>query len=235
MRLKQEHKRELGKIRGTVEGFRKQVVLKEEQISELKKQIRLAEGEVSDIVAKFKKLEAQQHSVKKVDEFNALSHEMAQTEKERVFKEQRLSEAYDKLAAESDALTSLKKTLEELNDQNQSIEIEIRETLNRINEEGRSLKAQRDILAKKAEADILRTYERLLHNKRDRVVVPIENRCCSGCHITLTAQDENMVRKGERLVFCEHCSRILYWHESETVEGTAVATKQRRRRSPAKT
>ena len=41
----------------------------------------------------------------------------------------------------------------------------------------------------------------------------------------LTAQDENLVRKGERFVFCEHCSRIHYWQESEALEGTAVATK----------
>jgi predicted nucleic acid-binding Zn-ribbon protein len=69
-----------------------------------------------------------------------------------------------------------------------------------------------------------------LNNKKDRVVVPIENRTCSGCHIALTAQHENLVRKGERLVFCEHCSRLHYWQESQVLEGTAVATKKRRRR-----
>jgi hypothetical protein len=47
----------------------------------------------------------------------------------------------------------------------------------------------------------------------------------------LTAQDENLVRKGERLVFCEHCSRIHYWQESKVLEGTTIATKQRRRRA----
>ena len=67
----------------------------------------------------------------------------------------------------------------------------------------------------------LHIYERLLRNKKDRVVVPIENRTCSGCHIVLTAQHENLVRKGENLVFCEHCSRIHYWQESEAFEGTA--------------
>ena len=65
-------------------------------------------------------------------------------------------------------------------------------------------------------------YERLLRNKKDRVIVPIENRTCSGCHIVLTAQHENIVRKGENLVFCEHCSRIHYWQESEALEGTAA-------------
>ncbi len=99
----------------------------------------------------------------------------------------------------------------------------------RINAEGRGLKEQRDDLSEKADPDIFRIYERLLRNKKDRVVVPIENRCCSGCHIMLTAQDENLVRKGRRIVFCEHCSRIHYWQESQALEGTTVATKQRRR------
>lgn len=70
----------------------------------------------------------------------------------------------------------------------------------------------------------------LLNNKKDRVVVPLENRVCNGCHISLTAQDENLVRKGEKLIFCEHCSRILYLPESAELEGTAIAPKRRRRR-----
>src|SRR5208282_4294145 len=98
-------------------------------------------------------------------------------------------------------------------------------------EEGSGLKTQRDALAKSAHAETLQVYERLLRNKKDRVVVPIENRTCSGCHIVLTAQHENLVRKGENMIFCEHCSRIHYWQDSEAVEGTAVATKRRRKRA----
>ena len=85
-------------------------------------------------------------------------------------------------------------------------------------------------MAVNADADTLHIYERLLRNKKDRVIVPIENRTCSGCHIALTAQHENIVRKGENIVFCEHCSRIHYWQEAEELEGTVVSTKRRRRR-----
>ena len=76
------------------------------------------------------------------------------------------------------------------------------------------------------------TYERLLRNKKDRVIVSIENRTCTGCHIALTAQHENLVRKGDKISFCEHCSRIHYWSEGkeETTDGAAATTKRRRRR-----
>lgn len=231
MRLKKERQAELNSINTVKETLRQQAETKENEILELKKNIRLAEGEVSEITAKFKKLEAQQHSIKKVEEFNALNHEMSQLERDRIAKEQRLSETYERLSAEEETLKNLHRSLESTIEKNKSIEAEIHEGIVRINEEGRTLQSQRDKLVAKADPEVFRIYERLLCNKKDRVVVPIENRCCSGCHIMITAQDENLVRKGEHLVFCEHCSRIHYWQESQALEGTTVATKQRRRRT----
>lgn len=231
MRLKSDRQKDLANINAVKDDLRTKSDLKQIEITESKKVIRLMEGEVSDIKSKIKKLESQQNSIKKVEEFNALSHEMSQADRERSAKEQRLSEHYEKLAAEEEALKSIDESLDTTIENSKTLEAEILDSISRINAEGRVLKAQRDQLVAKAEPDTFRIYERLLRNKRDRVVVPIENRCCSGCHIMLTAQDENLVRKGERIVFCEHCSRIHYWPESEALEGTTAATKQRRRRA----
>ena len=229
MKLKKDRQRELNHINGIKSDLRQKAIIKEGEIIELKKNIRLMEGEVKEIAEKIKKLEGQQGMVKKVDEFNALSHEISQAERERVAKDQKLSDFYDKVAAEEDQLKVLNQNLESTIESSKVLEEEIRESIERINQEGREIKTQRDALVAKADPEVFRVYEMLLKNKRDRVVVPIENRCCSGCHITLTAQHENMVRKGERIVFCEHCSRIHYWQESEALEGTPIATKKRRR------
>lgn len=231
MRLKSDRQKDLANINAVKDDLQGQTEAKQLEIAELKKNIRMMEGDVTDIKNKIKKLESQQNAIKKVDEFNALSHEMSQADRERSAKEQRLSEHYDKLAAEQEVLKSLQESLDTTVKNNKVIEAEISESVSRINAEGRVLKVQRDELVDQADPEIFRIYERLLRNKRDRVVVPIENRCCSGCHIMLTAQDENLVRKGERIVFCEHCSRVHYWPESEALEGANVPTKQRRRRA----
>jgi predicted nucleic acid-binding Zn-ribbon protein len=204
---------------------------KEIEITEIKKLIRLAEGDHSEIVAKIKKLESQQNAIKKVDEYNAITHEISAADRERLAKEQRLSDFYDRLAVEEDVLKNLNENLETTTESSKVLESEIHDSIHQINEEGRVLKEQRDELVGQANPEVFKVYERLLNNKKDRVVVPLENRCCSGCHIMLTAQHENLVRRGERLVFCEHCSRIHYWQESKALEDTVVATKQRRRRS----
>lgn len=231
MRLKNERQRDLDNINAVKSDLSQKIATKEEEILELKKNSRLMEGEVAEIVAKLKKLEQQQNSIKKVDEFNALSQEMSQADRERVLKEQKLSDLIDKQAAEEDALKQIRSTLETTTESSQVLEVEIQESIQRINDEGRVLKTQRDQLVKLADPEVFRIYERLLRNKKDRVVVPIENRCCSGCHIMLTAQDENLVRKGERLVYCEHCSRIHYWQESAVLEGAETTTKSRRRKA----
>lgn len=234
MRLKKERLDELSNLNSIKKDLQNKCANKEAEIIELKKNIRLSEGELAEVVTKLKKLDAQQSAVKKVEEFNALTHEMAQAERERVAKEQRLSDMYDKVASEEEMLKTLQETLDKTNEDSKTVENEIYDGIARINEEGKALKAERDALVPNVDADVFKVYERLLRNKRDRVVVPIENRCCSGCHIMLTAQDENLVRKGERLVFCEHCSRIHYWPESKALEGTTVAVKQRRRRTTVK-
>jgi len=231
MRLKNDRQKDLANINAVKADLKNQAESKENDIMELKKTMRLMEGDVAEIKSKLKKLEGQQNSIKKVEEFNALSHEMSQADRERVLKEQRLSDLIDKLAVEEEALKAINDSQKATVENSKVLETEIQDGINRINAEGRVLKAQRDALVSTADQDVFRVYERLLRNKKDRVVVPIENRCCSGCHIMLTAQDENLVRKGERLVFCEHCSRIHYWPESQALEGTAVETKQRRRRT----
>lgn len=231
MRVKKERQKELQQIDALRKELREQLTEKEKEILDHSKSIQALETKIQEIAAKLKKLETQQSSIKKVDEFNALTQEMTAAERERISLEQKVSDLVDKRIAEEEILERIKESLKSSEASSIALEKEIEASIKIINEEGQSLKESRDSLAREADADALRIYERLLRNKKDRVVVPIENRTCSGCHIVLTAQHENLVRKGENLVFCEHCSRVHYWQESVSLEGSVVATKRRRRRA----
>ena len=234
MRLKRERLDELNRLRSLRNDLHHQVIAKESELIELKKQIRLSEVDVSELSTKVQKLENQQNSVKKVEEFNALTHEIAAIEREKAAKEQRLSDLYDRQAAEEDLLNNLKTTYDSTKQNSADLEQEIIESIEAINAEGREIKEKRDVMQQDADPEMLKIYEKLLKNKRDRVVVPIENRCCSGCHILVTAQHENLVRKGEKIVFCEHCSRIHFWQEHIVQESEEKAGRRRRKTTSAK-
>lgn len=229
MRLKKERLGELQHIETLRQELRAQQKEKEEEIGELHRSIAAQEIKIHEIKEKIKKLEAKQTTVKKVDEFNALTQELTLSEKERIATEQIASDLIDKRNLEEEILQKIKESLQQSEESSANLEKEIKESIRLINQEGGELKKERDALAVQGDPEVMRIYERLLNNKKDRVVVPIENRTCSGCHITLTAQHENLVRKGERLLFCEHCSRIHFWQEVEEVEAGGAAKRRRRR------
>jgi predicted nucleic acid-binding Zn-ribbon protein len=231
LRVKKERLKELQQIEDLRKELRQQLVDKQVEVEEHGKSIQTLEQKIQEILARSKKLEQQQSLVKKADEFNALTQEMTQAERERIALEQKVSDLVDKRSGEEELLEKIRDSLKTSEDSSIALEREIQLSIRMINDEGSSLKVKRDELAKKANPETLSIYEKLLRNKRDRVIVPVENRTCSGCHIVLTAQHENLVRKGENLIFCEHCSRIHYWQESEALEGTASATRRRRRRT----
>ncbi|MGR3973873.1 MAG: C4-type zinc ribbon domain-containing protein [Candidatus Rhabdochlamydia sp.] len=231
IRVKKERLQEIEQIEVLRKDLHQQVVEKEKEITLLSQETLTLEQKIQEIIDKIKKLETHQGTVKKVEEFNALTQEIAALEKERVATELKVSDLVDKKVAEEEILGKIKEGLLASEENSLALEKEIRETIRLINQEGTELKGERDDLIQTADQEMLKIYQRLFTNKKDRVIVPLENRTCSGCHIALTAQHENVVRKGNNLVFCEHCSRIHYWKtEEESLEG-ASGSKRRRRRS----
>jgi predicted nucleic acid-binding Zn-ribbon protein len=229
MRLKKERQKELQQIEDLRKELQLQYTEKEKEIADLEKDVVAHESKIQDAFSKIKRIETQQSNIKKADEFTALTQEMTAAEREKISIEQKVSDLVDKKNAEEELLERIKQSLKNSEESSQALEKEILASIQLINEEGAAIKAERELLAKKANPEMLAIYERLLKNKKDRVIVPIENRTCSGCHIVLTAQHENLVRKGEGLIFCEHCGRIHYWQEIEAPVDESGAKRRRRR------
>lgn len=231
MRIKKTRQKEISQIWNLRKDLELQLSEKKKEIFVLTQEITEEEANIETMREKVKKLDEQQASVKKVEEFNALTREMNDSERKRVASEAKASDLIDKKDAEEEILDKIKHSLKASEESSKALEEEILNSVRMINSEGKELQDRRASLTKTADPEFLRIYEKLLRNKKDRVVVPLENRTCSGCHISLTAQHENLVRKSDRIIFCEHCSRIHFWQEEEISEGAAAPIKRRRRKA----
>jgi hypothetical protein len=234
MRLKKGSLRELEQIENLRIELRKQRTDKEIEISELSRMISAQENKTHDLRERHKKLDTKLQAVKKVDEYQAINQEIIQTDREIKATELITSDLIDKRNLEEEYCTQIKDTLQQSEENSANDEAETQERIRQFNREGAEIKEQREILAQTADPEVMQIYQRLLNNKKDRVVVAISNGNCSGCHISITAQHQNTVQRAERLVFCEHCSRIHYHHSEEQMlaEEGADGAKRRRRRKP---
>jgi len=77
--------------------------------------------------------------------------------------------------------------------------------------------AERDQALAALPKNLAEQYGRLRGGKRTgAAVVPIRNEQCTGCHMKLSQNIINEVRRGQKLMSCENCSRIVYLEEAET-------------------
>jgi hypothetical protein len=70
--------------------------------------------------------------------------------------------------------------------------------------------------------EILFKFERIIKNKSGLGIVPIDGGVCNGCHMILPAQYANNVRRGEGIMFCPNCSRILFVPDEEDTADEAM-------------
>jgi len=57
-------------------------------------------------------------------------------------------------------------------------------------------------------------FLRLLHSKRGVAVAAVVDGSCSLCHFALRPHLQQRVRRGQEIIVCEHCHRVLYLPEA---------------------
>ena len=77
--------------------------------------------------------------------------------------------------------------------------------------EASAASAKRDALAAEVPAEQLRVYERIRagNKKSGTAVAPVHGEYCQGCQMSITSQELTELIKGEKLVICRTCQRIL--------------------------
>ena len=130
MRLKKERLGELEHIDSLRHELQTQQTDKEKEIAELSRGISVQEAKISEIKERLKKLEARQNSVKKVDEFNALTQEMTSSERERIATEQITSDMIDKRNLEEEILEKIKESLLQSEESSRKLADEFIQALN---------------------------------------------------------------------------------------------------------
>lgn len=223
----QEKERELLKLEGEkaalpkeLEGAKAAVRAAEEEVRRLreelkalqvrKKDLELESEEKNEAIAKYQK---QQFEVKTNVEYQALQKEIVnrQVEKSRIedrtLEVMLVIEEHEGRIREGEAAVKAKGA--ELVEEEKKVAAEGAKITARI----AVVAAKRDALLPAIDATVLRKYQRIFKNKKDTAVVPLKDYVCGGCHMHLPPQITHLVHKGDELVICESCSRILYWPE----------------------
>ena len=75
--------------------------------------------------------------------------------------------------------------------------------------------AENKRIRKQVDESVLKKYDHIKAHKEGIGLSPVVKGVCQGCHMGIPPQKFNELMRGDELMNCPHCRRIIYWGEDE--------------------
>ena len=184
-------------------------------ILEKEKNRRMIENEIKNEREALKRKDNRLLETKTNKEYTAVQHEIVII-RERI---DSLETEDLKLMTELDELVpqkeELEKKLQEIQNNNTIKIDEIKKKFESIETDIKKLERKREKSLEGVNSRTLSIYNRLRKGKGGIAVSTVDpvKHSCKGCYKQLPPQKVLEIRRGEKIIFCENCGRILVWGE----------------------
>lgn len=215
-RKREETPRHLSELKTGLDDMKADLEKYEAELEELKKDRRTKEGLLQMEIERVHRSEGHLKDIKTQKEYQALLKEVEQGKKLNASREEdilRLTadiEEREKVASEKAEAVRVKD--EEYGKEKELLEGE----LARIDAEFDGERRRWEEISKGVKPNVLKMYQRVSERRTPTSVVPVKSGACTGCHMGLPPQLYNQVQKGNEMIQCPNCHRILYWEGSNS-------------------
>jgi len=179
------------------------------------------EAALQDKEVQHSRLESQQTQVKTNEAYRALLSEMEQCKAAIAACEDGILEAMDAIETARAALAGAEEAAAaaRAESERELRELGVREGT--LAERLEGLRGQREAARGRLDAPVLAQYDRVTARRRPGIAV-VRNETCQGCRVSIPPQAVVELRRGERLITCGHCQRILL-HEQDAAAAAPPA------------
>lgn len=186
------------------------------------------ESEIQIQQQKISKLKDQMLEAKTNDQYRAFQHEIEFCEKEIRRSEDGILELMGASEPLERNVKAAEAALKQEKAQVDGEKQQARERTARDQHELDELQADRRKIASQMTPSVLASYERVRKSRRGIAVAEAIDGRCSQCHMSLRPQFFQDLKRGEQVMQCESCSRIVYYNPPVSLENltgeTAPAT-----------
>jgi len=174
-----------------------------------------SEQEIEELENRIIKSNIKLNNIKSNKEYTAALKELADLEKEKTLMEDGLIEIMEQIETLEERCVSNKTKGEVLKENFKMERDEILKELKALDEVLESLKNERADFCKAVDEGLLKRYDILRQNKEGLAISPVVKGICQACHMGIPPQKFNELIRGDALMSCPYCSRIIYWGEDE--------------------
>lgn len=174
-----------------------------------------SEQEIEELENRIIKSNIKLNNIKSNKEYTAALKELAVLEKEKTLLEDGLIEIMEQIETLEQKCVSNKAKGELLKENFEMERDEILKELKALAEVLESLESERADFCKAVDEGLLKRYDILRQHKEGLAISPVVKGICQACHMGIPPQKFNELIRGDGLMSCPYCSRIIYWGEDE--------------------
>lgn len=210
--IKQEQDGLDGRISSLVER-EERISEQEALIEELEKERRTLEDEMADKIAHVKERQSKMMQVQTSREQTALLKEIEDAKKNVKENEEKIvsiMEQVENLTTETTEEKNILKTEKSLVNEEKK---KVKTVIDELSKGKKTKKNKRDKQAGAVNGSMIQKYEILRERRNGLAIVNVLDGVCQGCFMNLPPQKYNMLLRGDQVLECPSCQRLIYHQE----------------------
>ena len=204
----QKLKEELDLIMGEVEQA-------EKQLEDCKKQRRQIEHDIDDLENRIIKSNMKLNNIKSNKEYQAAIKEIDELKKEKSLLEDKALEFMEEMDALEKSCKASQSRSQAEQVQFEKNQKEILKSLKALDRQLADLQQERERFIEAIDPELLKKYNVLKAHRDGLAISPVVKGVCMGCHMGIPPQKFNELIRGEELMDCPNCRRMIYWGDDE--------------------
>ncbi len=201
----------LDDIEGQIGQIRERLDLLNQQKNKLQK-------DIEEDSHKVKKSKNKLMMVSNTKEYHAMMREMDNLEKLNRFREEEMTNLIEDIQVNQEKMEELSKKRESIREELAISQSTLDSEMEKINKRINHLEKGRKKACANVPVPILSRYNFIRDRLNNPVIVSVKRGVCTGCYISIPPQSFIEIQKGEQILSCPNCQRLIFWEEHFTNE-----------------
>jgi len=176
---------------------------------------RQAEQEIEETENRLKKANIKLSNIKSNKEYQAALKEIDDLKKEKLLLEDRVIDIMEQMEALEVKYATSREEVEGTRQQFELDHNEILKILKSLKQDLDKIEKERMRFSQTVAPELLRRYDYLRTHKGGIGVSPVIKGVCQTCHLGIPPQEFNELIRGDKLMTCPNCTRIIYWGDDD--------------------
>jgi predicted nucleic acid-binding Zn-ribbon protein len=185
------------------------------QVEAVTRDRRETEQKIEEAENKLKKADIKLSSIKSNKEYHAALKEIDDLKKAKFILEDKAIEMMEQLEALEGACAASREQAVGLKRQFEMERDAVTRSLKALDEELHALEQKRVGVSQAVDMGLLKRYDMIRERKGGIAVSPVIQGVCQTCHIRIPPQEFNELIRGDKLMSCPNCTRMIYWGDDD--------------------